>query len=585
MRQVPLIVSVAAMVAAIAGCGFAGDSDEKVVSASGQFPTPRMPEIRDATTVAEALPSARALAANKSSFLGRGLGELKAGDKAILVTTTTDPHADIYIAAIVQALKERNVTAILMHDYEIVGVTKEQARELDDFRRSSGLYQTSEQGWAEGCNLFLTRTGDRGADRGYLKSARPDLYEKCNPPILEEQLPAELKAVYAKMQTARRVIPGHVNAYMDKNPDIRGVFYGRGGPLWMSFHPHEGRWMGPFVLDNKFEVMAPVAEFPADVWMLAEELTMEALPSADKVTVTDPEGTDVWWNLTETQAKAWAKGVYLRGHLFMFPQEAYGQYALSVLNYPAMDPEYIPVDDNVLINGTVAATTSHAGFYPRMVQTWKDGYLTDVKGGGTYGEFLRTLMKQPGIHDTVWPQRKKPGYFQFFETALGTNPKISRQNLNANWGVAMERARDGVIHWALGAIYWNDPGSMGGESSVSGKLAQFNRSTGHPGGHGFHMHTYFNTMKLHLRGSNKWVTLVDRGRSTSLDSPEVRSLASRYGDPDKILATEWVPDIPGVNAPGSYEQDYAPNPFKHAQAVVTRNRASPGMKKPAAILP
>jgi hypothetical protein len=583
MRQAPLIVSVVALVAAVAGCGFSGETEQNVESVSGNFPAPRSKQVVEARTVAEALPYARALSANKSSFLGRGLGELKTGDKAILVTsamlggTSLEPEADIYIEAVVQALKERGVTPILMHDYEIVGVTKAQARALEAHRKAH-VKLTSEDGCTEACWVVAN-------DKGYLERARPDLYEKCNPPALIDTMPADLKPIYRKMQTAQGAVPAFINKFMDKNPDIRGVWYGRGGPIWMSFHPHEGRWMGPFVLDNKYDVMAPVAEFPADVWMLSEELTMEPLPSADKVTVTDPEGTDVWWNLTETQAKAWAKGVYLRGHLFMFPQEAYGQYALSVLNYPAMDPEYIPVDDNVLINGTVAATTSHAGFYPRMVQTWKDGYLTDVKGGGTYGEFLRTLMKQPGIHDTVWPQRKKPGYFQFFETALGTNPKISRQNLNANWGVAMERARDGVIHWALGAIYWNDPGSMGGESSVSGKLAQFNRSTGHPGGHGFHMHTYFNTMKLHLRGSNKWVTLVDRGRSTSLDSPEVRSLASRYGDPDKILATEWVPDIPGVNAPGSYEQDYAPNPFKHAQAVVTRNRASPGMKKPAAILP
>jgi hypothetical protein len=567
MKKVPLVLSVAALVAVIAGCGLGSDQEGSVKSASSQFPAPRMPPIREATSVADALPFARALAVNKSSFLGRGLGELKAGEKAILVTTTTDPRADIYVAAIVQALKERNVEAIVMADYEIVGVTKEQARAIDEFRRAAGLYQSSEQGWAEGCNLYRTRSGE-GRDDGYLKTARPDLYEKCNPPGLEQQLPAELRPALAKLRTARRVIPGYINAYMDKNPDIRGVYYGRGGPIWMSFHPHEGRWMGPFVLDNKFEVMAPVAQFPADVWMLAEELTMDPLPSVDKVHVTDPEGTDVSWSLTEAQARAWAKGVYLRGHLFMFPQEAYGQYALSVLNYPALDPEYIPVDDSVLITGTIAATVSHSGFYPRLIQTWKDGNLVDVKGGGTYGELLRTLMKQPGIHDTIWPQRKRPGYFQFFETALGTNPKIVRQSLDER--ISPERARDGVIHWGIGAIYWNDPGSMGGESSSTGALAAFEKKTGLPGSHGFHMHTYFNTMKLHLRGSDKWITLVDRGRSTSLDSAEVRALASRYGDPDKILATAWVPEVPGINAPGSYEKDYAANPFSYAKRVADR---------------
>lgn len=566
MQKAPLIASVAALVITVAGCGLSGEEQRKTESVSN-FPAPRGPKILEARTVEDALPSARKLALNKSNFLGRGLGELKAGDKALLVTSTmiggsVAPQTDIYIEAVLQALKERGVTPILMHDYDIVGVTREEAWALEQYTKAN-LKQTSEDGWTEACWLFAS-------DKGYLERTRPDLYAKCNPPAFGDRLPAELKPIFAKMRRAAAVVPAHINAVMDKDPSIRGVWYGRGGPIWMSFHPHEERWMGPFVVDNKYDVMAPVAEFPADVWMLSEEAMMDPLPSVDEVHVTDPEGTDVRWKLTDQQARNWAKGVYLRGHLFMFPQEAYGQYGLSVLNYPALDPEYIPVDDSVLINGKIVATSSHAGFFPKMTETWKDGYLVDVQGGGTYGEFIRTLMKQPGIHDTVWPQRKRPGWFQFFETALGTNPKIVRQNLNENFGVAMERARDGVIHWAMGAIYWNDPGSMGGESSNTGKLAEFNRKTGLPGGHGLHKHTYFNTMKLHLRGSNKWVTLVDRGRSTALDSPEVRALASRYGDPDKILATEWIPEVPGINAPGSFEKDYASNPFKYAQSVENR---------------
>jgi hypothetical protein len=569
MRQVPLIASVVALVVAVAGCGLSGEEETKTESASS-FPAPRGPKIVEARTVEEALPYARKLVANKSNFLGRGLGELKAGEKALLVTSSSigasvGAETNIYIDAVMQALRERGVTPILMHDYEIVGVTREQAFALEQYMKAH-LKTTSEDGWTEACWLFV-------GDKGYLEKTRPDLYEKCRPPEVVKNLPDELKPIFQKMQKAGlggTTIPQHINAVMDKDPSIRGVWYGRGGPTWMSFHPHEVRWMGPFMLDNKYDVMTPAAEFPADVWMLSEEMMMEPLPSVDEVHVTDPEGTDVRWKLTEQQARNWAKGVYLRGHLFMFPQEAYGQYGLSVLNYPALDPEYIPVDDSVLINGKIVATSSHAGFFPKMTETWKDGYLVDVQGGGTYGEFIRTLMKQPGIHDTVWPQRKRPGWFQFFETALGTNPKIVRQNLNDNFGIAPERARDGVIHWAMGAIYWNDPGSRGGESTTTGKLAEFTKKTGLPGGHGFHKHTYFNTMKLHLRGSNKWVTLVDRGRGTSLNSPEVRALASRYGDPDKVLATEWVPEVPGVNAPGSFDKDYAQNPFKYALGVEQR---------------
>ena len=40
----------------------------------------------------------------------------------------------------------------------------------------------------------------------------------------------------------------------------------------------------------------------------------------------------------------------------------------------------------------------------------------------------------------------------------------------------------------------------------------------------------------------------------SLDDPEVRDLAAKYGDPDRILAAPWKPGVPGLDAPGSYDE-------------------------------
>ena len=65
---------------------------------------------------------------------------------------------------------------------------------------------------------------------------------------------------------------------------------------------------------------------------------------------------------------------------------------------------------------------------------------------------------------------------------------------------------------------------------------------------------------MRLRNADKWVALLDKGRMTSLDHPEVRALASRYGNPDDVLAEDWIPEVPGINAPGDYLKDYAPNP-------------------------
>ncbi|MGH7766330.1 MAG: hypothetical protein ACREQP_02655 [Candidatus Binatia bacterium] len=65
---------------------------------------------------------------------------------------------------------------------------------------------------------------------------------------------------------------------------------------------------------------------------------------------------------------------------------------------------------------------------------------------------------------------------------------------------------------------------------------------------------------------NTWVTVVGNGRMTSLDSPEVKALTSRYGPPKDLLSEDWVPQIPGVNAPGRYE-DYAKDPWKTVAGV------------------
>ena len=53
---------------------------------------------------------------------------------------------------------------------------------------------------------------------------------------------------------------------------------------------------------------------------------------------------------------------------------------------------------------------------------------------------------------------------------------------------------------------------------------------------------------------------------SSLDSPEVRALTSRYGDPQDLLAEDWVPQIPGINAPGKYT-DYAKDPWKTVSMI------------------
>ncbi len=56
---------------------------------------------------------------------------------------------------------------------------------------------------------------------------------------------------------------------------------------------------------------------------------------------------------------------------------------------------------------------------------------------------------------------------------------------------------------------------------------------------------------------------------SALDSPEIRALASRYGQPNAVLSQDWVRHSPGINAPGDYPQ-YAKNPWKYQGQIAKK---------------
>ena len=60
----------------------------------------------------------------------------------------------------------------------------------------------------------------------------------------------------------------------------------------------------------------------------------------------------------------------------------------------------------------------------------------------------------------------------------------------------------------------------------------------------------------------QWITLLEHGGLASFEDVGVRALASRYGAPSEILRRDYIPTMPGINAPGSYDA-YARNPGAH----------------------
>ncbi len=524
-----------------------------------KYPDPRFPSyMRSANSIEEIMPYVRALARNKSGFQGAGLGVVGSGETVAIVITVE--AEDMIVEAIRKALEERGVKVNILRDYELVNVSRDDAMAL---KKAMQTY-TSEAGYMEAARWIENQFPDPEATKRWLKERRPDLYRQLFPE--NRELSAHLKNIREKME--RDNVGKAIIQYLKKNPQVKGVFWGKGGStgLRRALHPFEDKFLGVFTADNRWEAMSQIGNFPGDVWQLAEEKTIEPLVYSDRIEVTDPEGTNVTCDIDQVQAERWARGAYQRGHLYMFPNQATGRFGYSVVSYPAFQKEWLPREPMALINGVIAGTCGHTGFFPRMEVHYKDGRAVDVKGGGLYGETLREFLNYPRINEVTYPFHNRPGFWFLYEVAFGTHPKYFRNPYYMERGsLGPERMRSGVIHWGLGIRLWHDP-----DAPVESKTwLDFTAKHNLPRDHNFHIHTYFSTYRVHLRNTDRWVTLLDRGRLTSLDDVEVRALASRYGNPDQVLAEDWIPDIPGINSAGRYE-DYAGDPWRHAKAVVDK---------------
>jgi len=555
-RPMGRVLGVVTIVAAVAGLA---EVVEPQLAAVGKYPEPRFPAyLKPPKTVDDVMPSAREIVRNKNGIQGAGMGVLQKGDGVLLVPTI-EAEAMV-LAAIRKALEERGVKVDIKYNYELVGVSRADAAALLKQRES----YTSEDGYMEAVGWIENQFADPEVPKKWLKERRPELYAKLFP--RSREMDAHTKQVWEKLK--RDSVGPAIVAYLEKNPGIRGAYWGKGGStgLRRALNPVPQKFLGILWQDNRYEVMSQIGSFPADVWQLSEEKTLEPLAHVDQIRVTDPEGTDITADLSEIQAQRWAQGSYQRGHLYMFPNQATGRFGYSVVDYPAFQKEWLAREPIVKANGTIAGTHNHTGMYPRWVVQFKDGYIVGVEGGGTYGDILREFLKYPGTQELVYPFHDKPGFWYLYEAAFGTHPKYFRNPKELMEGsLGPDRLHAGVIHWGLGIRLWHDPDGP----VESKKWMEFTAKHNVPRDHSFHTHTYFSTYRVRIRGANQWVDLLDRGRMTSLDDAEVKALASRYGDPARILADDWILDMPGVSAPGSYDE-YAKDPWKYEKAVVDR---------------
>jgi hypothetical protein len=522
-----------------------------------KYPQPRFPSyLKPPKSVEEIMPFARAAVRQTGGRTPLGLVE-----KGTAAAIFSEPTAEeMVLQAIKKAYEERGVKVYIVPEQELLGIGKEEALKAIKASR----WYTSEQGFMEVSRWINERFVEPEAPKKWLSERRPDLYKAMFGH--EEEVPAKLKEI-ARQFGGPSVAEGIIK-FLDQHPDVKAVFWRRGGRPRTArlLKQHSAKFFGNFIFDNRYELMNKASSFPGDVWKLAEERVVEPLAWTDRVEASDPEGTRMSFDVTDEQAKIWGSAAYLQGHLFLSPYQATGRFPYSSVDYPALQKKWNP-PLIIKANGVFAGTNNHAGSFPRIEVHVKDGYVTEVKGGGTYGELWREFLKYPKINELTYPYQDRPGYWWFYEAGLGTNPKFfKRPDENMTGQNESERNNAGVIHWGFGGSVVHDPD----KPEESKAWIDFPKQHALPKDHWWHIHNMLPTYRVRVRGTkNTWLTVIDRGELTAFRSPEVRALASRYGDPNEILAEDWAPHIPGVTAPGRYE-DYAKDPWKTISQVIKK---------------
>jgi hypothetical protein len=483
------------------------------------YPSPRAPEFKKPTSIGDCLPQARLLIDKVSGsepipFTVSPRLFVRDGDKVLIVTV---PDQIKYISeAVTQALMEQGAQKV-------------------DFINAEELL-------VEKCNTYSVEDGWRELD--LLKEGKAS------------GGPLDLLTGLGLGEATRQ--------YLDEHIEYTSVFLDVGGAnikraLGTQAHKFTGFWP----LNNWEWFLSKAQAFPFKLLEELERRTIEPLEKASAVRITDPEGTYLEYSLTAEEAKRWQMCALVHGHLFMDPLMATsGELRRMSAQTSAASLEVLPVFHD--LNGVLAGTANHCGFFPRIELYFEHARLVEVKGGGRYGDSIGDLMdKYRNIH---WPGYPDKGYFWFCDCALCTSIGAFRRKsdmFNSYWLYPNlpERTRAGVFHLGFGSR----------TCRYEKEFAEYAQKHDLPRGH-IHVHNYFATFEIKLRGTNYWHKLVDKGHMTALADSGLRAIATKYGDPDELLTYDWIPPLPGINCERDYLQDYAKGPIEYLKKRINENK-------------
>ena len=549
MRDRKFDLMLAMLVAMTAGSLLLAESFEAPTFVEGQYPEPRILRTLVEPSKAPLLEAARP--AVRNSYGMGPLGKVGEGDTAhVFLPYVQD--MDVW-AVVKQAWAERGVKAIGVPVWEVFDVSK---AEYYDWVKDSMIYGSED--WKE-LGLF---------DEAYMPYFPEDVQKEFGPPpvILWARRPENVDPSMPDAGAALRT-------YMDKHPEIEHVVIYPAGWRWpwdAIVPKHSDKFLGNWLYEATSDLVNKSGEYPSDVWNLVEEHMLKPIEYVSGGTLTDPQGTAFRWENNPQQARKLQEYAQLAtNHLQIYPNGW----------------------QTTKLEGVVRATANHIGFYPEMSVHLRDnGRVVRVEGGGRTGELLQMLLDHPKLKNAHFPSQEQPGYWYLMADGFGTNPKKARNMYTLISGSLFlpnlpERERAGVQHLSFTSPTGPDLAGYSNKLIAEGKLEEALKNNtpfsffrvdprDHkyaldnelPIGHTAHMHVYFPTVKYQLRDTGEWITVAEKGRINAFDNPEVRALAARYGDPDDIFSYDWIPGIPGINVPGDYERDYAPDPWAYVKS-------------------
>ncbi len=358
------------------------------------------------------------------------------------------------------------------------------------------------------------------------------------------------------IEAAERAEQDALLRFLEDHPDYTHIYAGDAGEGHFKLALGE-RFKANWMYRKREDLLARYTNFPAQIQRLLESKLVASFGRAAAVRITDPEGTDIGWEVTAEEAELWMRGAWIPWHIigttieglrFAQVRPAFGGNRVgSLAKFAPIAARHYPT-----INGMIAGTANHTGFFPRITVRIEAGKVVSVEGGGEYGRRLAQIVDR--YKDVQYPGYPGPGYAWLNDATIGSNPKTFRavetlwRTATPWYGLGNERYRAGVIHFGFGAEH-DDP-----------EFIKFGKERRVPIKHMAHVHAYFATYEIKDRQTGEWFKVIDRGRLTVLDDPVVRRVASLIANPNDLLSYDWVPAVPGINWPGDYLRDYAPDP-------------------------